>query len=238
MKTTFALVIALTFSAYVQASNPQVVISPIDHVFVPNGFDNNDNVEVVITGTFPNPCYTRNKVEVQYSGSNIFILVSALKKDDPSKPICEPMAVPYKEVVSLGNLQGGRYQIYANRDSRYEQREYLNVETSTSTSVDDYIYPIVEYVDLGFTGGLSGNAMLVYKTPSDCIVLDRVEYTINNKDTISVLPIMKKVSQDCNQTMRKFEVPISFNLRSFSHPNVLVFVRSIEGRAVSTIINR
>jgi hypothetical protein len=42
-----------------------VVPAPVDHLFVPNGFDNNDNVEMVVTGKFPTNCYSRNKVETK-----------------------------------------------------------------------------------------------------------------------------------------------------------------------------
>ena len=45
---TVLMTAGLSLNAF--AILPDVVEAPIDHVFVPNGFDNNDHVEVVVTG--------------------------------------------------------------------------------------------------------------------------------------------------------------------------------------------
>ena len=238
MKRSLLFFATLGFTALIHASEPQVIVSPVDHLFVPRGFDNNDNLEVVVTGKFPNPCYIKNKVEVEVLGNKVLINVTALKRDNNRAAICEPMTVPFKEDITVGNLQGGNYEVIVNEKTEYEQREKLFVSTSTSNSVDDHLYPIVEYVELGFTGGMNGSAFLVAKSPSDCVVFDRVEYTTNNKDTISILPIMKKVSQHCNENKKRITIPIKFNLRSLANKDVLLFVRSIEGKSVNSIINK
>ncbi len=216
----------------------EVIISPVDHLFVPKGFDNNDNVEVVVTGKFPNPCFMRNKVDVVVKDEKISITVTAIKRQDDTSALCEPMTVPFTEEVLIGNLQGGDYQIVVNEGSRYTQKDTLNVAVSRSESVDDYLYPIVEYVELGFTGGLGGDALLYAKTPSDCVVFDHVEYISNNKDTISVLPVMKKTGTVCNEKLTRIEIPIRFNVRSVPHSDVLLYVRSIEGKSVNALIQK
>lgn len=238
MKKLSMMLVTLTLSAMVQASEPKVIVSPVDHVFVPQGFDNNDNVEVVVTGKFPNPCYIKNKVAVNVDGDKIFIKVTALKKDNSSSALCEDMSVPFKEDVTIGNLQGGNYEIIVNESTRFEKREKLNVTVSNSNSVDDHLYPIVDYVELGFTGGVTGDVMLVARTPSDCVKFDRVELVSNKKDVVSVLPIMKKVSQTCNEKRTRVTIPVRFNPRTLSNREIMLFVRSIEGKAVNTIINR
>lgn len=228
-----AFTIALPLLSF--ATPPEVVTSPVDHLFVPSGFDNNDNVEIVVTGKYPNPCFVRNGSEVEVKDDKVFITVTSLRRDGSD---CQPMAVPFSESVTVGNLQAGNYEIVVNQSTRNELKENLDVAVSRSTGVDDHIYAIVDYVELGFTGGLGGDAMLMARSPSDCVVFDRVEYLSNNKDTVSILPIMKKVSETCKEKTKRFQIPVKFDPRALPNKDILLFVRSIEGKSVQSFINR
>ena len=87
-------------------------LAPVKHIYIPAGFDSNDSVEVVVTGTFPNPCFARNTVAVNVVNDQIEIEITAIRRD--TKAACPAMLVPYKEVVAIGNLQGGAYDIHVN----------------------------------------------------------------------------------------------------------------------------
>jgi hypothetical protein len=230
------LATGLCFNAY--AILPEVVEAPLDHVFVPHGFDNNDHVEVVVTGKFPNPCYVRNSHKVTVLNDVIKIDVTSVSMDDPAYTKCEPLKIPFTEVINVGNLQGGDYKIVVNEGGKYEQRDSINIAAASSESVDDNIYAMVDYIEVGFTGGASGDAILVAQSPSPCLVLDKVEYRTNGKDSISVLPIMKRISSSCPEKTEQFEIPIKFDASSFNYDQVLLFVRTIEGRSVNKIISR
>jgi len=233
-----AVIMTASLSLNVFAILPEVVEAPIDHVFVPNGFDNNDHVELVVTGKFPNPCYTRNKYDVKVKNDIIKIDVTSLSMDDPAYTKCEPLKIPFTEVVDVGSLQGGDYKVIINEGGKYEQKETITIGTASSDSIDDNIYAMVDYIETGFTGGASGDAILVAQSPSPCLTLDRVEYLSNNKDALSVLPIMKRVSSDCPEKRERIEIPIKFDPSKFKFEQILLFVRTIEGRSVNTIIAR
>jgi hypothetical protein len=233
---TVLMTAGLSLNAF--AILPDVVEAPIDHVFVPNGFDNNDHVEIVVTGKFPNPCYTRNKYDVKIKNDVIKIDVTSLSMDDPAYTKCEPLKIPFTEVVDLGSLQGGDYKIIVNEGGKYEQKDGIVIATSSSDSIDDNIYAMVDYIETGFTGGASGDAMLVAQSPSPCLVLDRVEYLSNDKDALSVLPIMKKISSNCPEKRDRIEIPIKFDPTKFKFEQILLFVRTIEGRSVNTFISK
>lgn len=235
---TLTVLMAASLSFNVQAILPEVVEAPIDHVFVPHGFDNNDHIELVVTGKFPNPCYTRNKYEVTLRPGVIKIDVTSFSMDNPAYTKCEPLKIPFTEVVNIGNLQGGQYKIILNEGGKHEKKDTIFIGTANSNSVDDNIYAIVDYVEVGFTAGASGDAILIAQTPSPCLVLDRVEYLSNNKDTLSVLPIMKKISSNCPEKRERLEIPIKFDPKKFKFEEVLIFVRTIEGRSVHTILPR
>lgn len=230
------LATGLCFNAY--AILPEVVEAPLDHVFVPHGFDNNDHVEVVVTGKFPNPCYVRNSHKVTVVNDVIKIDVTSVSMDDPAYTKCEPLKIPFTEVINVGNLQGGDYKIVVNEGGKYEQKDTISIAAASSESVDDNIYAMVDYVEVGFTGGTSGDAALIAQSPSPCLVLDKVEYRTNGNDSISVLPIMKRISSSCPEKTVQFEIPIKFDASSFKYDQVLLFVRTIEGRSVNKIISR
>jgi hypothetical protein len=233
------IITAAVLSSHVLfASSPSVVTAPIDHLFVPHGFDNNDNIELVVTGKYPNPCYSRNKIDVKVKGDLIDIHVTSLAKEVQNSSLCEDLKVPFSEVINVGSLQAGEYKIRVNSQTPYEQKGHLSVDLASSNSVDDFLYAQVDYVDLGFTGGQSGDALLVGRSLSPCLALDKVEYISNGKDTLSVLPIMKKISQDCPEKYTSLHVPIKFNLKNYKHEKVILFVRSVEGKSIHSFVSK
>jgi hypothetical protein len=226
MKKLLALLVPV--SMYASAG---VVPAPVDHLFVPNGFDNNDNVEMVVTGKFPTNCYSRNKVETKVSGEIVDVTVSALFNDGRA---CELSNVPFSENITVGTLQGGKYKVRVNG----KEMGALKVDEARSDSVDDHIYAQVDYVELGFTGGLTGSAFLIGKKTMDCVELDHVEYVSNGSDTLAVLPIMKKVSNVCNEVTSYLEIPIKYDLNRFNFKQTLLFVRTLDGKSVNGIVTR
>lgn len=232
MKHFYLYVLSLTFCSLLQAA-PIVINAPVKHVFVPSGFDNNDNVEVIVTGSFPTTCYSRNKVEVAVRDEVIKVTVTSLNstKDNSN---CESLEIPFMENVTIGNLQAGDYQIVVNNILK----EKMTVNVSSSNSVDDHLYAMINYVELGFMGGLTDEAVLVGKNLNDCLVLDKVEYLSNGKDTLSVLPIMKKVTANCSGERSYLEVPIKFKPKAFANNKVLIFVRTMDGKSISSLIDK
>ncbi len=214
----------------------QVIDAPVDHLFVPAGFDNNDNIELVVTGEFPNPCFKRNDVKVEVNDDIIDIKVTAVVSDDKST-MCAAMIVPFKENILVGNLQGGDYKIVVNRNTPFELKNKMHVAEATSQNQDDHLYAMVNHIDLGFTGGTTGSAFLVGWRTSDCLELDRVEYLSNGSDTLSVMPIMKKVREFCPMKMTRLYVPIKYNPEEFTHSKLLIMSRTLEGRSVNNLVN-
>lgn len=232
----FALPLLLSAAPFAHATI--VIPAPLDHLFVPAGFDNNDNVELVVSGHFPNTCYSRNKVDVKVADDQINVRVTAFTRRDSSEK-CIDMVVPFTEVVTVGNLQAGNYKVVVNEAPGAKGlHDTLNVTESRSNSMDDYIYAQVDYIDLGFTGGLDGSAFLAAELPSPCLEFDRVEYLSNGKDTVSIMPIMKQLSDFCPMKMVPYQIPVKFDLASLPAKQVLLFGRTVDGKSVSKIINK
>ena len=57
-----AFTCVLSSSVVAWVPHPILIQAPVEKVFViTDGFDTNDNVEVVIKGSFPNSCYPADK---------------------------------------------------------------------------------------------------------------------------------------------------------------------------------
>jgi hypothetical protein len=220
------LLLASSLNVFAQ---PEIVIAPVSHLYLPDGFDSNDSVEVIVTGAFSNSCYSRNDVKVEVDGDQIDIQVTAIanEKSFPASR-CSDMIVPYKEVVNVGNLQGGDYKVNVNNTLK----DVLKIAEASSNSVDDNIYAAIEWVE----NKGDNNYMLHGWRYSNCIDLDSVKVISNNKDTLSILPVMKQLSSFCPMKMTPVSYPVKLDFSSMKMKSPLLHVRTMDGKSVNTII--
>lgn len=215
-------------------AGPEVVPAPVKHLYLPDGFDSNDAVEVVVTGMFPNPCYSRNDVKVTLKDDLVDIRIDALNNERMLPTTrCPQMAVPFKEVVHLGNMQGGNYNVVVNGHTKNKIRDSFDIAEASSNSVDDHIYAAIEWVEK--TG--SNDVILHGWRYSNCIDLNNVQVVSNKKDTLSILPVMKQLSDFCPMKMMPTKYAVKLDFSSLKMKNPLLHVRTMDGKSVNTIIN-
>ncbi|MCO4794608.1 MAG: hypothetical protein KC493_12890 [Bacteriovoracaceae bacterium] len=224
------LLILMSFGAY--ASTPVLTMVPIDHVYSPKGFDSNDSAEIIISGFLPNLCHKAPQTKVVVKGKKIEIQVTSLYYE-PTNPFCPEMIVPFVEAVDVGLLDKGHYDILVNGKSVFERKAAIYINEASSDAVDDYTYANVEYVEKEM-----GSRVVKLKgyNPSDCFVLDSIDMIDNGKDTFSVLPKMKQISDFCPMKM----VPFSYDMEVPSNLNeekVLLHVRVMDGKSINSIFN-
>ena len=222
-KMILAVVLMVSFSqAYAEIS-----LAPVKHLYVPTGFDSNDSVEVVVTGTFPNPCYSRNTVNVEVKGDQISIEVSAIRRD--TKAACPMMLVPFKEVVSVGNIQGGTYDLNVND----KLTDTLTVGEASSNSIDDHLYAAIDRLE---QKGPTAYVLHGWRY-SNCVDLDRVEVVSNGKDTLSVLPVMKQLNSFCPMKGMPIAYNVNLDVESLKTREPLIHVRTMDGKSFNKILN-
>ena len=236
--TFFATGIFLLGSFFSNAATASIY-KPISagHVYVPRGFDTNDDVQIVVAGNLPNLCYKSPRANTKIDGNTISIEMVALFNNVPHT-VCAEELVPYLQVVSLGTLEKGAYEVQVkNLPSENGDKlikEQLNVKATDSVLVDDFIYAAVDSVD--HTHGTNQIVLKGYN-PSDCYTLDHVEFKSNGRDTYAVLPIMKRKfdpASICPLKPSPFaysaEVPTELN----ADP-VLLHVRTMNGNSFNRI---
>ncbi|HXH31104.1 MAG TPA: hypothetical protein VNJ01_09855, partial [Bacteriovoracaceae bacterium] len=64
-----------------------------------------------------------------------------------------------------------------------------------------------------------------------------VKVVSNEKDTLSILPIMKQVSDFCPMKGISFSYPIKLDFTGIDVKMPLLHVRTLDGKSVNTIVN-
>ncbi|MBD66029.1 MAG: hypothetical protein CME62_12535 [Halobacteriovoraceae bacterium] len=225
------LLFTLLISGHLFAGTPIEKMVPVDDVFVPNGFDDNDSTEVIISGFLPNLCHKSPKSVVKKKENKIEIEVTSLHYHE-SNPFCPEVIVPFTLSVDLGILKAKLHNLKINSNSQWEKKTQISISHSSTQNIDEFMYANASHVEL-----VKGTRKVLIKgyNPSDCLELDRIEYQHNKKNVFSVLPIMKQVREFCPKKLIPFtyewEVPESLEVS-----RLLLHVRTMQGRSVNQLI--
>lgn len=215
------------------ASTPIEKRVPITHVYAPKGFDNNDRTEIVVTGYLPNLCHRSPTASVKVEGETIKIEITSLYYE-PTNPFCPPMKVPFDQKVTTGVLEKGHYQIVVNGGLIESEKSLITIQEASSSAIDENVYALVDEIDKDED---NGKVTLKGYNPSDCYVLDKIRYFSNDRDTYSILPIMKQVNSFCPMKLVPFKVDFTVP-KELNSEKILLHVRSMDGNAVNSIFTQ
>lgn len=234
MKYRTFLTFLLIFGAFASyAQEPELEEIPIDHIYVPKGFDSNDNVEVVVKGYLPNLCYKVPRIDAVRLGNQILIKAFAYKYEN--KNGCPEMVVNFLETVSLGFLDEGSYSAEAET-LLYHTKSNFEVGKPSGPFTDDHIYANVDYVESILDVPTPGwrRVILRGEHPNSCMDFKEVNFVSNDKDTISILPIMKIKNEDCIRGSYPFKKTIILP-EVLSGKHILLHVRVMNGKSVNRL---
>jgi hypothetical protein len=223
-----------------QAPNPIEVPAEIEKIFIPQGFDDNDNVEVVLHGNFPNTCYQVGNTEAKVDAETRTVTVTATSFKYPGT-FCIQSITPWIQSVKLGLIPEGDYQVVYGKDPTV--RSSLEVTRRKTESPDDYLYATVEnaYVDVNAETGkqalkLQGHFPYFF---IGCMVLKDVRVLKNQSDVMVVQPIAEIVEdEDVCATQpddRGFEY--TSGLAEPFKGEGLLHVRTLHGNSLNRYIN-
>lgn len=214
-------VFSLSFS--VQAESTKVHLSS-GKLFVPQGYDSNDLIEVVVQGSLPNSCYKGPTHEVIKEGNIFKIYLYAYYQ--PAEH-CKKFSIPFQQTVNLGMLNQGKYKVQLNEVHIIAEEELL-IKESVSSFQDDFLYGnimnLIEDED-------SRTVQLVGTNPTDCLVFKKMEQEIQ-KNMIILKPQFSEVG-DCH------DIPTEFTLKYDvpfleSHPRgMMLHIRVMGGRSLN-----
>ncbi|NRA64139.1 MAG: hypothetical protein HRU19_06615 [Pseudobacteriovorax sp.] len=238
MKTR--LLIAASFLAFplLSQANPVPVDAPITKIFVPQGFDDNDNSEVVIHGEFPSSCYKIGSVKADIDEESKEIAVSASALFYPDS-VCIQSVTPFIQSVNVGVLKEGTYKAKM-KDNAKVTREF-SVSRRTTESPDDFLYAPVEnaYLEVDYATGkqsikLQGTFPYLF---IGCMVIKEVRSYQAPSDVLVVLPIAEIV--DGPQCEAQGEDPSFQYTQGLSQPfsgEGLMHVRTLHGNSLNRFL--
>src|SRR5690606_9027349 len=111
---TAALFIVTASFLTASSEAQEVVTIPSERIFVPTGFDDNDNAQVILDGYLERSCDTLISPAWNLDMSSFQISVSARVLRDHTI-VCTEERRPFTQVVNLGVLPMGKYRVWTNR---------------------------------------------------------------------------------------------------------------------------
>ena len=240
MELLFPTLIALTLALLSLAHADEGVTSFTEapqYVFTPKGFDDNDNVQVVLEGNFGNFCFHTAPAQVQIDGSRIYIDNTIYSMDHCVNAL---MYIPYTRVVDIGVLPVGNYEVWISDGvGNYQKRATLPVVKSRPSlyTPDDELYaPVTE---VSFQAGQNGSdpSLTVRGSLNNtCLTLGNIQVKSPGGNVIEVLPQANLVRDaGCASTVIPFSKTVT--LSHFpAKGDVLLHVRSMGGQSVNRVV--
>lgn len=208
------------------------------------GYDDNDDVQLVLFGNLPNWCYAvgPSVVEKDGQGGILNIRQYAFKKSDKlcineqTLPEHMSLPVPYTVEVSVGPLTAGDYYLrYKLEQGRYDLRP-LNVGIAPTLTVDSLPYAATSnaYVGTMISGAESVKVKINGMLTSSCTELTDEIRVEKVDDVFVVLPVVRlQTGVMCAQYLRPFEREIDLGKQV---PGIyLLHVRSMNGKAINRV---
>lgn len=222
------------------ARNPSVVHAPVQKVFVPVGFDDNDNAEIVVHGYFPNSCYKAGQVTAEVDEEKRKITVHAKSFLYPTS-VCLQMVIPFTESVKLGVLKSGNYDIVVEGSPKAQVLP-LSVGVRKSENADDYLYASATSASLAqdeagaYSLNLSGNHPQMFV---GCMIIKEVKSYLTPGNVLVVLPIAEAVDDErCIKPKWQEKFNISVPVEKPLEEDVLVHVRVLNGQSLNSFVKK
>lgn len=192
-------------------------------LYVADGFDDNDLVEITVVGSLPNSCYRNPTFEIERSDNKYNIRLFAHYVPTPEG--CREVSMAYAETINFGMMYAGKYDI-ALVNKKNTENKNLTIKPASSNLVDEFLY--------GNVRGVSENESsrmveLTGVNPVSCLVFEKLETEI--QDAMIILrPRFKEVGEWANNPTPfkiKHEVPYLSN----QPKGILLHVRVMNGRS-------
>ena len=230
MKAIVLLLFMLTQSNLLNAENiPVKINTAIVKVYIPEGFDDNDHVQIVGEGIFPNSCFRAAESDalVNLEKREIIINPKAFKYEG----LCLQVLIPFEMSFHFGFLQSGSYSIRQHAEGPLLGT--VNVHGSKTSEPDDYLYAPISQAFLKATAG-SATVFLTGDFPVSCMKMKEVKFQVQ-ADVIVVQPVAEiDSSVPCKQG--SFPFSTSKNLGMVNSGKYLLHIRSMNGKAVNNLI--
>lgn len=235
-----ALVAGFSGSASAQQGGPARELSDLVQVeavdlFVPNGFDSDDEVVVVIDGYLPNSCYRLTRPELTVDRQKNEIRISQMARKYPG-PCLVPL-VPFTNIVQIGALEPGSYRVSTNKGMLVTTLAVAEDTSDGSYGPDNFLYAPVDSVSVALNSNGNYEARLAGRFTNDCMEFEDVRI-IHKGRVIELLPILKDsaAGESCQPVEKSFTKRVTLPAELLAGRN-LVHVRSLNGASLNSVFS-
>ncbi len=208
----------------------EIVAVAAERVFVPTGFDDNDDVEVVVDGVFPDTCYhiVPGTFEVDVATGSVTLFPKARRSD----ALCLMLPVPYTYVFNLGKMPMGRFRV-KTWDGAITRE--LPVAEAASGGPDNELYAAIDNATIERHPDGTMRVVLEGMYTNTCMGWDRTEVINANAEVFEILPIVKIADRaDCRNEKFPFK-GVSVILPNVPPGRFLAHVRAMHGGSVNRV---
>ena len=230
MKNIFAFLLAnlTAISVLADVQKPAKVPVMFKKVYVPYGFDNNDNVQIAAEGKFPNSCFKIAAPEIHIDEERKVITLDA--KAYQYRGVCMQVQIPFQQVIDLGIIENAG--LYSIKSSSGQHLGEVKVAQSRNSEPDDYFYAPVQRVS--FEDEKENKVSLRIEFPMSCLRVEEVRVSKRN-EVIVIKPIVK-LDREFGCAMGYYPVTKIVDLGAAERGRFLLHVRSSGSQAHNQFI--
>ncbi|MBI3556269.1 MAG: hypothetical protein HY074_08395 [Deltaproteobacteria bacterium] len=232
----FSVVIISAKAATAQDFKPVLLVQEPEHVFTPMGFDDNDNVQMVLHGYLSDTCHKTGPVYTRVDKEHKTIYVRNTVYFY-SGCWCAAVLTPYLQTLNLGLLGVGSYDVVVEKpDGTFQKMAALPVAVAKTPSPDDYLYAPVDH--LHFTqrqAPQSSEITLSGVFRNSCMTLKDVKVTYRPNHVVEVQPIAEMDTTNCTIDAKPFEATVKIN--PAYRGTALIHVRSLNGQSLNQVVD-
>ena len=212
---------------------PKVVDSGFGVGYIPDGFDSNDNVQIVGEGMFRSTCYKPSAVQVTIDEELKQIKVKP--KAYYYEGFCLQMLVPFNQVIDLGLLKNGKYTVI--QEENFEEPGTLGslkVKAATHSTPDDFLYAPVSQAYLDRSGA-KARIKISGEFTNSCMRL--VDTAISVQSKVLVVQPISELEERADCRGGKFPFEKTQEVEGVPSGRYLLHVRSLNGSAINTLVD-
>jgi hypothetical protein len=241
--TTLLPVLSLAlFCAPVQAETlkTRVVALKPEAVFTPRGFDSNDNAQLVVSGSFTGHCMKTRSMDKRIDLQNRRIYITHQVTIEEG---CTDLAmyIPYSNVVDLGPLPAGIYEIGAIDDQgraiRMGSIPINRAAVINTHTTDDRVYAPVTSVSFSMNPSMSEPVLTLGGVlTNSCLSAANLEVRQTANNVIEILPLLNVSRDNCKMEPSRYQKSVT--LKGFPATDTLIHIRAMNGQSINRVITR
>lgn len=213
-------------------------------VFVPPGFDDLDNFEMVYISRIPNACYLKTyNLSPIIDTKNKVIKVTNLSKRAKSDYCAmgnnRVMYIP--TVLKLGDELGvGEYTVqFATGPGEFKSYQKFKISKSTVPTIDEFEYAFVDENQLTVEVDRNASKVVVNLAGNfinGCYAFKEIKILQRTDRVVEILPITEKVTDTCTMQIQFYNKRLEIPYDVTQETRKLIHIRTANGHSLNRIV--